>query len=94
MLRITFAFIVAVAALGERSAWAHYCSEPSKPFCLDMGFNSESDFDMCRYEVESFVRSTNEYVRCLNEAGEDAIRKANRAVEQFNCKARRQSFCF
>jgi hypothetical protein len=73
---------------------AHYCSEPTKPYCLDLDFQSDGDFDNCRFEVESFVRSTSAYAQCLDDARNDAVRKANRAVEQFNCKARRESFCF
>lgn len=73
---------------------AHYCSEPIRPYCLDLDFQSENDFDTCRFEVESFVRSTRAYTQCLDDARNDVVRKANRAVEQFNCKARRERFCF
>ena len=72
-----------------------FCSRPRTPYCVDSfsTFDDEFAFQSCRTEVESFVRDTKRYAECLDEERADAARDANKAVKQFNCKARRETFC-
>jgi hypothetical protein len=74
---------------------AMFCSEPSKPYCLDSfgDFSDQWEFEKCRSEVEGFVQKSKRYAECLSEARSDAVEKANTVVERFNCKARRERFC-
>lgn len=56
-----------------------YCSEPSRePWCLTDGdtFRDEGDFENCRWEVERFVKSVNDYVDCLQSEQESNSREA------------------
>jgi hypothetical protein len=71
------------------------CSEPRKPICLDLNpsFNSETDFSLCRMEVEMFVKGNKEYVACLHAEIEAAAARTKKMIERFNCRARNESFC-
>lgn len=34
-----------------------YCYKPTMPYCVEFGnFNSDSDFEMCKMEVENYLR--------------------------------------
>lgn len=81
-------------ALFAAPAGAQWCSEPSKPFCLDMG---QTD-DWCRSEVEQFLTREKEFRECLvddaNRRIEESKRRARQAVEKWNCYAKGSSFCF
>ncbi|MCZ6161258.1 hypothetical protein [Campylobacter ureolyticus] len=49
------------------------------PYCVEFGnFNSDSDFEMCKMEIENYLRDLQEYIQCLedeiNEAIEDKIK--------------------
>ncbi|MCZ6103026.1 MAG: hypothetical protein E6258_00300 [Campylobacter ureolyticus] len=56
-----------------------YCCKPTMPYCVEFGnFNSDSDFEMCKMEIENYLRDLQEYIQCLedeiNEAIEDKIK--------------------
>lgn len=93
MRAVVLASLVAFFATPTNAAM--FCSEPSEPYCLDTLSNSDDEwaFNSCRSEVESFVDDTNRYTQCLADERNEAVKKANDAVERFNCKARRQGFC-
>lgn len=71
-------------------ATAHaYCSEPSKPYCVD-GFNTFTDefsFDSCVSDMQGYQRDVEDYVSCLQNAAEEATSEYADTVERFNCKA-------
>lgn len=70
------------------------CTEPKEPYCVSNEFQDEADFFSCKSEMDRYKRNVNSYVACLSEAGDEEIRKYNKAVERFNCRARRESYCF
>lgn len=40
-----------------------YCYEPTKPYCVDFGkFNSNSEFEQCKMEVENYLKKLQEYI--------------------------------
>ena len=76
-----------------------YCSEPSEPNCPILGrFTSELDFDMCKGDVEQYVRDVHSYVNCLYDEADQAQvegqRKVDNVIEKFNCHARGETICF
>jgi hypothetical protein len=61
-----------------------YCSEPSKPYCVDSyGGWDKYEFDSCKRETERFIRDNIEYAECKNKE----------IICKFNCKANRESYC-
>jgi hypothetical protein len=93
-MRVILAGVIC-AILSSPTLAFGYCTAPRSPYCVDglIDFSDRFDFDLCRDEVERFVSDTQRYSECLNEERSKAIKKANEVVEQFNCKARRQTFC-
>ena len=60
-------------------SFGFYCYKPTMPYCVEFGnFNSDSDFEMCKMEIENYLRDLQEYIQCLedeiNEAIEDKIK--------------------
>jgi hypothetical protein len=72
-------------------AASYYCSEPSEPMCIgivmssEAGFESESDFQLCKMQVERYLVQWDNWVECH---ADEATDKKNEAVEAFNCRAR------
>lgn len=85
---LTLAFGVSISP-----AVAQWCSEPSKPFCLDLG---QPD-DWCRSEVEQYLVREREFRECLvddaNRRMEESKRRARQTIEKWNCYAKGNSFC-
>lgn len=85
-------FVLAwVASLcGSGHASLLFCQEPRPPFCQEMfgPFGSSSDFQLCRIEVERFRQQTRAYVACLADAQEEALRRLDRVIDDFNRRAR------
>lgn len=88
--------VILAALLAATPASAQmFCSPPPQPYCIDtLGFSrDEFAFQSCRMDVERFQRQVREFVQCLDDERERAIRDLNRAIERFNCHARGESFC-
>jgi hypothetical protein len=94
MLSRAFALLALAIVTSISPAGAQWCSEPSKPFCLDMG---QTD-DWCRSEVEQFLAREKEFRDCLvdeaNQRIEESKRRSKLVVEKWNCYAKGNSFCF
>jgi hypothetical protein len=87
--------IIALALLLPSYAHAFiYCNEPKEPYCLDNEFDDEGDFSSCKWEMESYRRNVKNYTSCLSDAADEALKKYNKAVERFNCRARRETYCY
>lgn len=71
-----------------------YCSPPSEPSCIDLlGISRDNfTFQMCRAEVENYQRQVRDYVGCLRDEQDEAIRRLNQTIERFNNCAR-SSYC-
>ncbi len=54
------------------------CYKPWVPNCVDNygGFNSNSNFDICKSEVENYLEDVQRYVKCITDEAEDDIKKA------------------
>lgn len=70
------------------------CSAPTEPVCLSMaaygsGFDTESEFDWCRFEVERYLSDLREWNACV---ADEAIRRGDEIVEKFNCVAAGKSW--
>jgi len=92
---VLFLLATAGAVAPQMAAAIMFCSEPSKPYCLDAygTFDDQWSFDQCRDEVQSFVDSVNRYVDCLGDEQREKTNDANEAVERFNCRASGNDFC-
>ncbi|WP_234628961.1 hypothetical protein [Afifella sp. H1R] len=74
---------------------ALFCSEPSKPYCIEWAqeFSSESEFEDCKWEMERYLKDARAYIDCLEEERDRAVRATNAAIETFNCLAEGNSYC-
>lgn len=88
-------FLPVVVTAVCQPAHAYYCSEPSKPDCVDGSgyFDDQSDFTSCKSEVENYVDDVRRYSECLTDETNATIRESNEIVEKFNCRAEGRSFC-
>jgi hypothetical protein len=91
-------FIIAATAIAVASPAASFsvfdCDRPKAPYCLDAPFYQDYEAEMCRSEVESFVRKTKEFVRCSQEQIDEATKAANKTIERWNCRASNpQGYC-
>jgi hypothetical protein len=92
-IRGTFlATLILVACV--QTAFASWCTEPSKPWCLDVG---QPD-SYCRYEVEAYVTKERDFRSCIvdeaNTKIEESKTRVNKVVDRWNCYARGEKFCF
>lgn len=87
--------VLLLQAAGSASAQM-YCSRPSVPYCISSNYTYTDDFafSRCRSEVQSYISRVNSYVRCLQDEVNDVNREADRAIDQFNCKAQGNTFCY
>ena len=110
MKRVIILFAFTLAGIQSATALNFYCSEPSAPYCVNgIGtFDDQFSFDMCKSEMERFVRATEDYNQCVRDGAEreaeklfrdagNKIEEANDelsdAIEEFNCRARREFVC-
>lgn len=97
-LPVFLAGLLTAALLAVSSAVAQLpCREPSEapPRCTDQSFGRtifESDWQAqsCREDVRRYLDDVERWVRCVRD---DAQRRMDAAVEQFNCKAEGRKFC-
>lgn len=81
---IIIAVFLLLASYTKASA---YCSEPSEPYCISMSFssfNSESEFNTCKMEVENYIAELKSYHSCITR---EMNQKIDEAIEKFNHKA-------
>jgi hypothetical protein len=94
MLGRAFATVALSSLAFIPAADAQWCSEPSKPSCLDIG---QPD-SWCRDEVEQYLAREKQFRDCLvdeaNQRIEESKRRARQVVERWNCYAEGNSFCF
>ena len=91
VFKIVSCITIALVVLGGKPAAAFYfCSEPTKPYCVDRydKFDDEWEYRRCRSELESFKSQTEEFVECLKRAADEALNEYRRAVQSFNRRAR------
>ncbi len=88
---------VAVFLLATTAAWRgadaiSFCFEPTEPGCLSMklGDWDDADFNLCRSEVERFLKALDDWQDCV---ARDAQVRAKKAVDRFNCYARAERYC-
>ena len=68
------------------------CYKPCVPHCVDNygGFNSNSDFDICKSKVENYLKDAQRYVKCITDEAEDDIKKAieeqNKVIKNLTAK--------
>lgn len=99
MVRLAVALMWAGFATSAGAACSSYMrtpSKPSEPVCLQFVPPNIDEFwfNSCRFEVEQFQQQTVEFLDCLRRDQKDAIDAVNKAVERFNCYARRERVCF
>lgn len=63
-----------------------FCSEPSKPYCVSSygNFNSSSEFESCKYNVERYVRDASDYMECLSKEINETQDEVKDVVNNFN----------
>ena len=91
---LLFAFVIGGSNLGYMGYPDFSSYYPSKPFSYNNEV-SEMEFDRYRDSVQQYVDSAREYVKNgnndiqrISEAQEEAINKANEAIDEFNSWAR------
>ncbi len=84
---------LALIGMAKGSAALNFCVEPREPSCISfkMGDWDDSDFRLCKMEVEGYLRDLSTWQDCV---ADDANARARKAVDKFNCYARGQSVCF
>ena len=76
-------------------SFGFYCYKPTMPYCVEFGnFNSKSDFEMCKMEVENYLRDLQEYIHCLEDEISEAIEEQNEVIKKFNYKTRGDIYCY
>jgi hypothetical protein len=67
-----------------------WCDRPRKPFCVEQfgPFLDQTEFLICRQEVEAFRLAIRRYLDCLRDEGQEAVSALNRAIDAFNQRAR------
>lgn len=94
-VRIAMALLLLVAA---RAPAAAMCSEPTTPSCADdldtFGTSDQFEFDSCRDELEQFKSEIEDYIECEKRQIEEFLDEYNEQVRKYNCKIRRERFCF
>lgn len=64
-------------------SFSFYCYKPTMPYCVEFGnFNSDSDFEMCKMEVENYLRGLQEYIQCLEDEINEAIEEQNEVIKK------------
>jgi hypothetical protein len=66
------------------------CFEPTAPSCATSTgeFDDDSEFRLCKSEMESYQSEVEEFLACQKRKSQDAIDEYNEAVESFNRRAR------
>ncbi len=61
------------------------CNPPMEPYCLgSLAYTDADSANECRGRIERFRDETEHFVKCIDEARSDALRKVNGAVERWN----------
>ena len=88
MLRLLLIAALALPFASPALAY-NFCSEPSPPSCARMfgAFYDESEFDLCRMQMQRYKTEVEDYSACLARAADEAIEEYNLAVKKFNLRA-------
>ncbi len=88
MARMLMGATMALALSGAPALAQSYCSRPLPPNCLAtlQHTDDEGFFQICRSQVSRYLTDVNTFRQCVTD-------EANRTIERFNCKARREVFC-
>jgi hypothetical protein len=88
MKLLALAALAALLMLTPAEAYL-FCSEPNAPYCANSysSFSTGREFDDCKLDMESYQNDVEQYVSCLADASDDAIRDYNEAVRSFNRRA-------
>jgi hypothetical protein len=83
------------AALSPANGQLYFCDRPREPSCIDTlaVLRDEVTFQSCRYDMEDFRRRVREYVECLHNEQDDAIRVLNKTKDRFN-ECARSHICY
>ena len=86
--------VVVLAAFAPTSALA-FCSEPSKPYCIEGygNFTDKYEAESCQSEVERFVENSRDYVQCLVTEQNESVEEANDVIKKFNCRIQGETIC-
>jgi hypothetical protein len=69
------------------------CREPDPPVCNSYPPTDLQQLESCRRDIEFYVDDVKRYTDCLQRERLDATKKAQQAVDQFNCWARGGRVC-
>lgn len=98
MKRIVISLTLILVFPGDGFAFSA-CFQPQRPICVNfpLTFERELSFKSCRQDVERFVKLTEDYNDCLRDEAEErmaeAAKIAKKVIDQFNCRAKGESFC-
>lgn len=93
-LTVTAVALFSLVYAGDVNAM---CFEPSSspPSCTQQyisdTFEDEWEFDSCKRELSRYISELEDWVICVQSEASD---RAEEAVEDFNCKASGESYCF
>lgn len=69
---------------------------PAAPHCAEYQtgrFDSRSDYDQCRAQIDRYVRAMDEYTQCLSNNIDVHNENVDKIIKRFNCRARGENFC-
>ncbi len=95
VLRVLVVGIMLATGYSTSASAFLFCSEPTKPSCIDRygTFDDELSFDRCKSEVESYLRNAQSYRSCLIDQVNNTKSEANAVVDKFNFKAKGGIVC-
>lgn len=70
-------------------------TEPVEPFCVrqDRTYECEITIERCAKDLETYLAKTDEYVRCLRDAADEAAETAAQTRQLFECRKAGQTEC-
>lgn len=86
------AALALLAATTLSSTAFAFCYQPQEPYCINSPgtFQDNWAFQSCKSEVERYLNSLDDYVRCVSN---EAQQSASTIVDRFNCRAAGNSYC-
>lgn len=71
------------------------CTKPVEPFCVRQGatYEREIAIERCGKDLETYLAKSDEYVRCLREAADEAADEAAQVRQLFECRKSGESEC-
>lgn len=88
---LKYLIAISIVVLTSTHLEAGLCSAPVEPSCVEMldssGTSDTFAFDQCRSELESYQSDLKQYFQCLSD-------ELNEMIKKFNCKVKRDGFCY